>query len=221
MFIGLGVWQLYRADQKLILHDQFTARQAGEVIDLNGQSDLHQGFNELHWRKVKITGHFSVNHNILLDNQVVGGVAGYFVYTPFKLRQQELWVLINRGWVPLGKNREQIPDVIATAGELDISGHVKLPPRTGILLADHVVERHGSGIYRLQKLSLADVEGFTGLQFLPYVVRMEPDSVAGFSRRWQRIGSGRERNLGYAFQWFAMATAVLLIYLLINIKRVG
>jgi surfeit locus 1 family protein len=219
LFLSLGFWQLDRAEQKRILHHEFEARQTASEIDLNREYALRNNFDELHWRKVIIEGGFSRDTNILLDNQVQRGVVGYFVYTPFKLKQQDVWVLVNRGWVPAGPGRDNTPEVAAEEGVLQIIGSAKLPPKTGILLAENIVERLADGTVRVQKLDLAGIEETLNLELLPYVVRMNPESTAGFVRFWKAPGSGEEKNLGYAFQWFAMATAIFVIYLALNIKR--
>jgi surfeit locus 1 family protein len=219
LFLSLGFWQLDRAAQKLVLHHEFEARQAMSEIDFNKEDDLRNNFGQLHWRKIVIEGVFSRDVNILLDNQVQGGVAGYFVYTPFKLKEQEVWALVNRGWVPAGASREKPPEIDAGSEVLQIVGSVKSPPKTGILLAENIVERLSEGVVRVQKLELAGIEETINLELLPYVVRMNPESPAGFARSWKAPGSGEEKHLGYAFQWFAMAAAIFVIYMVLNIKR--
>ncbi|MEE8378841.1 MAG: SURF1 family protein [Gammaproteobacteria bacterium] len=219
LFISLGFWQLDRAEQKRTLHHEFETRQAASEINLNKEDALRKKFDELQWRKVSIEGAFSRDNNVLLDNQVERGVAGYFIYTPFKLKEQDAWVLVNRGWVPAGTSRDNPPGIVAAGEVLRIFGSVKPPPKTGILLAQNVVERVGGGMVRVQKLELAGIEKALNLELLPYVVRMDPESSAGFTRSWKVPGSGEEKHLGYAFQWFAMATAIFVIYLVLNIKR--
>jgi surfeit locus 1 family protein len=219
LFLYLGSWQLDRAEQKRILYGEFEVRQAASEVNLNKEQALRNNFDELHWRKVVIEGVFSRDTNVLLDNQVQGGVAGYFVYTPFKLKQQDVWVLVNRGWVPAGVSRENPPEIAAEEEALQIIGSVKSPPKTGILLAENIAEQLGGGMLRVQKLELAGIEEALGLELLPYVVRLSPESTTGFARAWKAPGSGEEKHLGYAFQWFAMATAIFVIYMVLNIKR--
>lgn len=221
LFAYLGFWQLDRAAQKDVLQDEFRARQVASVVDFNILSNLDKEFSELNWRRVKAQGVFDPNINILLDNQVVNGVAGYFVYTPFKLEAVDVWVLVNRGWVAAGQYRNVVPNVILDEQQLlTIYGNVKAPPRTGIMLAENVAEQLADAVYRIQKLSLNDIESLTQRQFLPYIIRLNPISSSGFLRDWRVSGSGRQIHLGYAFQWFAMAFAVLCIYLLVNVRRV-
>ena len=220
LFISLGVWQLDRAEQKRAMHHEFVNRQAANEINLNKEDVLRNNFDELRWRKVIIKGAFSRDVNILLDNQVVRGEAGYFVYTPFKLKEQDFWALVNRGWTTAGDSRDNSPEIITASEELQIVGSVKSSPWTGILLAENIMEQLNKTTIRVQKLELAGIEELLNLKLLPYIIRLEPDSPAGFTRQWKIPGSGEERNLGYAFQWFAMAAAIFVIYLVLNIKRV-
>ena len=218
LFISLGVWQLDRAEQKRVLHHEFESRQDADAIDLNSKQALRGIFDELHWRKVLAEGAFSRDINILLDNQIENGVAGYFVYTPFKFKEQDVWVLVNRGWITIGDSRDNPPRISTAQEAFNITGSVKSPPWTGILLAENIVEQLDEATYRVQKLELAGIEELLNLEFLPYVIRMGPESPGGFTRQWKVPGSGEERNLGYAFQWFAMAAAIFVIYLVLNIK---
>lgn len=222
LFVCLGCWQLDRAQQKRVLKDEFERRQVAATIDLNAVSNVSEQLVELNWRKVKVQGEFSKDINILLDNQVVNGIAGYFVYTPFRLQGYNVWVLVNRGWISLGPHRDHVPDMQVDSLQqvVSIQGHVKVPPRTGILLADNDIEQLGEGVYRIQKLSLVDIESFTQWQFLPYVIRLSPESVGGFAKILTILDIGYQRHFGYAFQWFAMALAVVVIYLVLNVSRV-
>ena len=219
LFMSLGFWQLDRAEQKRALHKEFEHRQNAAVIDLNVNHQLQNNFDELNWRKVTVEGAFSRGTNILLDNQVKAGVIGYLVYSPFKPKGQNVWTLVNRGWVPAGESREHLPQITVDDEMLRIFGSIKSPPHTGILLAENIIEHLDRGILlRVQKLELAGIEKDIGLELSPYVIRMDPESPGGLIRDWKTPGSGVERHQGYAFQWFAMATAIFLIYLILNIK---
>ena len=219
VFIYLGLWQLDRAEQKRALHHEFETRQDADVIDLNSMRALHKSFDELNWRNISAEGTFSEEINILLDNQIENGMAGYFVYSPFKLKEQNLWVLVNRGWITVGDSRDVPPRTEAAEEALNITGSVKPPPWTGILLAENIIEQLDESTYRVQKLELNGIEELLNIELLPYIIRMDLKSPAGFIRQWKVPGTGEEKNLGYAFQWFAMATVILFVYLILSIKR--
>jgi len=54
-----------------------------------------------------------------------------------------------------------------------------------------------------------------------YVVRLGPNSGAGgFVRKWPAPGERITTHLGYAYQWFGFALTLLVIYIVLNIKKV-
>ncbi len=60
-----------------------------------------------------------------------------------------------------------------------------------------------------------------GLPLLPLVVLLDPGAPAGFAREWTPYyGISVQRHQGYAFQWFALATALGVIYIVVNLNRI-
>jgi surfeit locus 1 family protein len=58
--------------------------------------------------------------------------------------------------------------------------------------------------------ALAETSGAT---YYPYVVRLRPGSATAFNSYWQDINIQPEKHTAYAVQWFAMALALLMLYL--------
>lgn len=219
LFISLGFWQLDRADYKRTLYSDFENRQSGQAIDLNHDNTKLSDKEEIIWRHVNATGEFLEQYQILLDNQVEKGQAGYYVYTPFKLEQSEHAVLVNRGWLSTDNDRTVSPALIMTNDLVNIMGLAKEIPKTGLLLKNMPPEQMNKGVYRVQRLNINEVAELTKTKLLPYIVRLEPESKHGYRRQWQLPGSGVSIHNGYAFQWFAFATVLLIIYLVLNIKN--
>ena len=217
LFLHLGFWQLDRAEQKRELHSFFNERQSKEAINLNNNFIIDAG-NFL-WRKVSATGNFLERHQILLDNQVNAGQAGYYIYTPFKLKNSEDIFLVNRGWVPIAGDRNTSPNLILTEGEVTIHGVLKREPRTGVLLMENQVEKLGTNITRLQKIDLNEISALTKNKLLPYIVRLSIESEQGYIKNWKARNSGENMHIGYAYQWFAFAATLFVIYFVMNIKR--
>ena len=218
MFISLGFWQLDRAEQKRILYAEFENRQSRKAINLNQDDIKLTDKEEIIWRHVNVTGEFLEQDQILLDNQVEKKQAGYYVYTPFKLEQSEHVVLVNRGWLSVGDDRAVSPTLILTNGLVNIKGVVKEEPKTGLLLKEMLPEQMDKDVYRVQRLNIDELAKLTNTKLLPYIVRLEPESGHGYRRQWRLPGSGESVHNGYAFQWFAFATALLIIYLVLNVK---
>ena len=217
--LGLGFWQLDRAEQKRILFTDSQQRRNAPPINLNQIGAERNNFITLNWRKVELIGQFSPGMNILLDNQVWKGQAGYLVFTPFKLLGENVWVLINRGWIPLLGDRSRVPKITPPIeAETEITGIVKKPPSSGISLTETVEERLTDNVIRVQKVELDKIERFIGRKFLPYVIRLDPDPASDLVQQWTTPGANQEKHLAYAFQWFALATVLLIVYLTLGLS---
>jgi cytochrome oxidase assembly protein ShyY1 len=69
-----------------------------------------------------------------------------------------------------------------------------------------------------QNLDLAQYERETGLQ-IRAVVRQNSEADDGLSRAWPSLASKAQTNRGYAFQWFAIAAAGLMLFLWFQVIR--
>lgn len=220
LLLTLGFWQLDRAEQKRQIYRDFQQKQAASPVNLNTDVDLRRNREEMLWRTVRAAGEFDTGIHLLLDNQVRKGEPGYYVFTPFRLAGSDKYILVNRGWVTAGRDRSVPPQFNTVTGTAEISGTAKDIPFSGIELDDTSMERMNENQVRAPQLDLETAAEHTGHALLPYVVRLLPESDHGFVREWQLPGSGEEKHLGYAFQWFALAITLVLIYLIVNLKKV-
>jgi surfeit locus 1 family protein len=214
MLISLGRWQLRRADEKRVLFDSFAAgTDATRTIDL-GTPPLRR------YQHVEAGGHYDQSRQILIDNMVNAGRAGYFVITPFALTGGG-WILVNRGWVPLGASRAERP-AIAVAGDIRrLRGRADNMPSPGIQLGARaelappypVVAAFPS---RREVAQLLHESSWTSAADL---VLLDPGEPDGFVRDWSAPGFPPMRHIAYAVQWFALALTLLVIYFVTNLRR--
>ena len=217
--LALGFWQLDRAAQQAARYSQYQDRRNMEPLDLDTAPLVGSNTGTLLWRRVSIRGIYDGATHYLLDNQVLNGQAGYLVYTPLRLVPGEIRVLVNRGWLPADADRSQLPRLPTPAGVVSLDGLIKDVPVTGILLSGDTWEDLAGGMVRVQNVDLNNIARNSGHQFLPFIIRLDAVSEAGFERHWNDPGSGREKHLGYAFQWFLMSVALIIIYLAVNLKK--
>ena len=217
--IALGLWQLDRADQKRTYYEVLVKRQTKATININ-QDNARINSDEMLWRKVYAKGHFDEDVQILLDNQIMKNQVGYYVFTPFKLAEHDTWFLVNRGWVGVGNDRDQLPAFNRTKNLVSISGTAMNVPARGIRLGEIIDETPAPGVYRLQAIDIAHISKLTGIQFMPYIIRLNPDSQYGYARAWEMPDSGEDVHLAYAFQWFLLAITLLIIYIMVNLEKV-
>jgi surfeit locus 1 family protein len=209
LLVSLGFWQLQREQEKLALQQQYAARQSEAAVALerlNPQDDLQ-------YRQVEVSGRYDNAHSFLLDNRIHQGQVGYDLVTPFVTAANRL-VLVNRGWLPQGVSREQLPAFAAIEGEVRLQGSVYVPIGTPLVLG---AEETGAGwprvIQTLEPVQMAAAAGYASAELFPYSVRLAEGAPGVLVRDWPVISMGPERHRGYAVQWFAMAAMLLGLYL--------
>ncbi len=75
---------------------------------------------------------------------------------------------------------------------------------------NHLCHQH-TGVIR-QNLDLARFRAETGLPLLQLSVQQAGPPSQGLLRQWPQPGSGAEKNIGYAFQWWAIAAVIAILY---------
>ncbi len=220
LFVALGFWQLQRAEQKQGLNDLRQNRTQDEIIKLDGTAP--DDAESLRYRRVRIEGIYDGAHQFLIDNQIQGGAAGFHVLTPFRLRGSDKAILVNRGWIPLGSDRQALPDIglPPDAGE-SLTGMIDLMHRVGFQLSG--ADTPTAGWPSLVQVPNPDrLAERLGYPLLPYQVLLSPEATAGFSRKWQVSQLDPGKNRGYALQWFLFAAVAAIIFIrhgLISARR--
>jgi len=217
VFAWLGNWQLARARYKEELRHHYLQRQQAPPLTLDATQLERTDLRALDWRPLQMTGSYHPDTDLLLDNQVWQRQAGSRVYTPFRLRDSSTWVLVERGWLAAGLRRDTPPQLQRpAAGELRTRGQAAPLPVMGIRLAEEgLTEKLADGLYRLQALEPQALRQLLGIDLRPLVVRLAADEPHGFLRAWPAVGVGRQRHLGYAYQWFSFAALTLVFYLVL------
>lgn len=215
--VSLGRWQLHRADQKRALYALFdSGANATRAVDA-ATPRLPR------YQHVEALGAYDPSHQILIDNMSsIEGRAGYYVITPFALRGGG-WILVNRGWVPVGPRRADKPQVAVSGEEREIKGRVDDLPRAGIQLGEREPLTPPYPV-------VANFPTHTEITMLlrgsvwsraADVVLLDADQPDGYLRQWQPPGFPPVRHVAYAVQWFGLAAALVVIYLVTNLRRAG
>jgi len=214
MLIALGRWQMRRAEEKRALFDAFAA-----ATDATTLIDLHTA-KLMRYRHVEANGRYDGSRQVLIDNMVNAGGAGYFVITPFQLTDGG-WVLVNRGWVPLGTSRAELPAIAVAGDQRHIRGRADNLPSPGIRMGD---QASLGGPYPVvadfpKHADVARLLGESAWTPAADLVLLDPKESDGYVRRWGPPGFPPLRHIGYAVQWFALALALFAIYVAVNFRR--
>lgn len=218
MMISLGLWQLNRAEYKASLQSLIETRSQQSPVDINKINTAAEKTGWL-YQPVTAKGQYDNQHNLLLDNQVHNMQAGYHVYTPFKLTADTA-ILVNRGWVKQTMSRQQLPLIPDIEGTIQLTGYLNSEPYTGISLG--TAHQDYSGLPAIvQSIDLNALQNKINYQLLPMILVINQAQQSTFILQPVKINMNSEKHQAYAFQWFALCVALLVIYITVNSKRIS
>jgi len=208
VFGAAGNWQKSRMYAKEALRAQYDAAIALPPIALSTVA-ASADWTSLRYRPVTATGEYVAAKQVLIDNRVVAGRAGYHVVTPLALRDGRI-VLVNRGWIAQRASRSELPQAPPPAGEVTVRGRIAQPPAGYLELKPDAA----SGPLR-QNLDPVRFAADTGLPVLPVVVEAtEPTAPDdGLVRAWPAPDFGIDTHRIYMMQWYAFALMAALLWL--------
>ncbi|GHA06171.1 SURF1-like protein [Arenicella chitinivorans] len=211
-----------RAEQKKQILIELQTRSKADELDAKSLRAAIQssGFkSDYRYRKVRIDGRFLPEHTLFVDRQVMQTKVGYLVVTPFRPTGTDDVMLVARGWVPAGDDRQALPDIRTPVESVELSGRLNVltPPPP---LWD---ERYSVMLDEVwQFLPEAELEARLGFAVLPLMLELAPSTPApvGFKIQWPAIDDQWvAKHSAYAFQWFAMAAAFVVACLVLVFRR--
>ena len=210
LLVWLGLWQLDRADEKRALLAASDARRVAPPVPVSALELVAKPA----FTRVALQGSFDAEHSLLLDSRTRAGVAGVELLQPFYDQPSGLWLLVNRGWIAW-PDRRTPPQFTTPEAALKLTGWVYLQPGEDFLLK----QTETSGWPKL--VNTVDAPGLwqmLGRGGAPFQIRLDPGSAA-YQVDWPIVSSDPQKHLGYAVQWFALALALLLLFIYLGIRN--
>ena len=204
LFAALGVWQIRRAESSRATFAEFASGAADEAL-ASLPRELDDG---VRFRRIEIQGEYVNEPQFLLDNMLNEGAVGYQVLTALRVPGAEARVLVNRGWVPAGRDRAQLPDVAVDERTRTVTGRLEHLPRPGFRLGEQAAD-HGEATAVLQYPTAAQLAQRLGAPVFDYELLLDPGAADGYVRDWRAPGLAPERHLSYAGQWLAFGLGAL------------
>lgn len=207
------MWQTQRAHQKEAIEARLQAVENTAAIPL----PLTPEISQLEYAKVILSGEFDQRWPVYLDNRPMDGKAGIVVLMPFRLQNQNKYILVARGWVPRNNlDRFSVKPYQTPSGIIQIEGTLKAN-------VGHVYQFGASvplqpGVL-VQNMETGEFEKASHLPVYPFIVEQTKGGDDGLLRDWPRASMGSERHRGYAFQWMALAVMALLFFLVTSFGK--
>jgi len=194
--VTAGNWQRGRMHEKEALAAALAAADKLAPVPLPASAE---DWSAWRYRRVVVDGRYDASDQFLLDNRVHAGRVGYEVVTPLALADGR-YVLVDRGFVALGRDRAVLPQVPPPPGEARVEGRVEIAP-TGFLIGNAPPQ----GVL-WPHLDPARYAQRSRRSVLPvYVQASGGDAGEGLLRDWPPPDLGSEKHLGYMVQWYLFA----------------
>ena len=209
--LWLGFWQLERGEAKTALLAASELRRLAPPVPF---SVLEREAVPASFTRVTVQGTFDAAHSVLLDSRTRAGVAGVELLQPFYDQPSGLWLLINRGWLPW-PDRRIAPQFSTPDAMLKLTGWVYMPLGADFLLKQSESAGWPKLVNEVDAPALWQALGRAGAAFQ---IRLAPGSAA-YQVDWPIIAMDPQKHLGYAVQWFAMALALLVMFVYLGIRN--
>ena len=213
LFVVLGSWQISRGNFKTTLHASIQSANESNVSRVTLPLD-----NPADWRyrNVQVYGRYLPEKQLLLDNQIRDQQVGYNVLTPFLVQAANAWVLVDRGWVVQSVQRDDLPPVPVNSEPGYITASVYVPYGKPFSLGQIAEGEDHGWPRRIQFVDYAELSKRLGVDLQPFTLRLDPQEKSGFRRDWSSQQLPANKHYAYAFQWFAMAIAVAVLWWVYN-----
>lgn len=216
VLLNLGFWQLDRAEEKRELIELFKKQNNSGPLLITETTKIDATLN---YRNSEVEGNYNLSKMIFIDNKIHQGKTGVYVLTPFKLKDSEYSILVNRGWVPMVADRSKLPEIKTTANTLKLLGKVKIFTEKPFTVGEQFQSNQGWPAL-MQWINVAEIENKSGLKLLPYIFLLDEKEQSGFVRNWKPVVMLPEKSTSYAVQWFSLALALFIIYVVVNLKNI-
>lgn len=227
--VGMGRWQLQRADERRAIRAAIEAGRRATPLALHPATPAGQ---LRPWRPALAEGTWRNDLTVLIDNRNLDGRPGLWVATPLAFAgQPEHAVLVLRGWLPRRLDGQPLQVPAGGAGMQRVRGELaERVPRLFDLAELTGGEPpglpagwpHAGGTPavppRVQNLDLAAYARATGLQLLPAVLQQTDHLDDGLRREWPQPSVDADQNIGYAVQWFGFATIAAIAWLALAVR---
>ena len=209
LFLTLGLWQIERGQTKTILLDEFEKNSIISPKPLNKNSKK--------WDRVYVNGTWDNSKQILVDNVINQGIAGYKVLTPLRLSKTDQLILVDRGWIKRNRTLDDLPNIQLENLEERVTGILE-SPELGLVLSNEMISSIWPKISQTKNLEVISNEYSETL----YPLILLSDPTSRYSLEYIKIKPTNMtpiKHYGYSAQWFLMFIVLCGMYIWYGYKK--
>jgi surfeit locus 1 family protein len=220
LLLGLGVWQVRRLGEKEALIARIETRAHSEPRALPPRSEWAGLAPEAYdFSRVRAAGHYLAGRDALVfmrPPEGFGREPGYMVVTPFALDSGGV-VLVERGFVPSSR-AEDVAGRAPPPGDIAVTGLMRAPQTRNVFTPADAPER----LTWFTRDPAAMTAALGVGEAAPFTLALEAPSAAGANGFPRLVATTPEivnNHLSYAFTWFSLALALLVVFGLFARRR--
>ena len=209
LFFSLGLWQIERGQAKTTILAEFEDNLSKTPVYLNQESKK--------WDRVYVKGKWDNSKQILVDNVINRGIAGYKVLTPLRIIETNQLILVDRGWIKQNKYREILPNIELIQADEVVSGILEYP-ELGLVLSEDLVSKEWPKISQTKNLEVISKEYDEFIY--PMILLADPNLKNSLEYiKITPTNMTPTKHYGYSAQWFLMFLVLCLMYLWYGFKK--
>ena len=209
LFFSLGIWQIERGQAKTQIMSEFENKLTKDPFYLNAESKK--------WDRVYVSGKWENKKQLLIDNVIHQGIAGYKVLTPLRINETNKLILIDRGWIKQNKFRDQLPDIQIPEDFESVIGTLE-QPELGLVLSDELISNNWPKISQTKNVEVIS-KAYTE-EIFPMILLADP--LLKNSLEYIKITPTNMtpiKHYGYSSQWFLMFIVLCFMYIWYGLSR--
>ena len=214
LLLGLATWQVQRLHWKEGL---IAERQAGlHAAPMPLPSSLAAA-RALEFHPVTAEGEFLNAQELDLHAQSLRGEQGFHIVTPLRLADGAI-LLVDRGFVPTDREAPATRAAGEPQGRVRVTGLLRLPEGKGWFTPENEPQRNSW--FWIDLPAMAKAAGVAPV--LPFYVDADATpNPGGWPKGGQTITDLPNNHLQYAITWYALALALIVIYIRFARRRLG
>lgn len=210
----LAHWQSGRIDEKKALQTRYESMLKAPALDLNTlNNQAFLALAEQEWQKVRVSGEFLEEYQLLLDSQVYQGKPGYHVIVPLHITGSDYHILVNRGWIAAGDNRNRLPTLPALTEHQPIQGNLAKPKT---LMPGFEAQNLAEKVQLF--INLPALSDRIGAPLAPMLIQLDERALGPLPREWPKYQAKIEMHEFYVLHWLIVALLSILIYVYFGFK---
>ncbi len=216
ILVALGIWQVQRGMEKQATYDEFASAVSRDARDM-AELSLAEVNSMPRYEHVMLRGRYLAGRQFLLDNMSRNGRPGHHVLTPLVPDGANYAVIVDRGWRP-GRAVEMRSDVPVDEGPVTVRGMLAPFTQPALDLGSGQ-QADGDWPRVVQFPDAGELALMLNRDVAASRLLLDAGAAGGFEREWTPPGIPPARHYAYAFQWFALAAALIAIFIFLARPR--